>query len=177
MRNLLIALTGFLVGTALFVGLLAALPNSLTMNVKQTSAQAAMPQMGGSMAGMKMGSRATGSASLASVKLTIRHVTRGCHVWVHGGMTGAMMRLHLKVGQSLSVLDQDVDAHRMMQLAGPVEMHMGGPMMTNHGMTLTFMKKGVYRLGTKTVEMPGMGGMDVKTIGPDNKLRLVVTVA
>jgi hypothetical protein len=35
----------------------------------------------------------------------------------------------------------------------------------------------IYRLGTKTVEMPGMGGMDVKTIGPDNKLRLVVTAA
>lgn len=34
------------------------------------------------------------------------------------------------------------------------------------------------RFGTRTVEMPGMGGMaDVKTIGPDNKLRLVVTVA
>jgi hypothetical protein len=56
-------------------------------------------------------------------------------------------------------------------------MQMGGPLMTNRGMTLTFTKKGIYRLGTKTVEMPGMGGMDVKTIGPDNKLRLVVTVA
>lgn len=37
-------------------------------------------------------------------------------------------------------------------------------------------KAGVYRLGTKTVEMPG-GMEEVKTIGPDNKLRLVVTVA
>jgi hypothetical protein len=44
-------------------------------------------------------------------------------------------------------------------------------------MTLSFMKKGVYRFGTKTVEMPGAGEMDVKTIGPDNHLRLVVTVA
>ena len=49
-------------------------------------------------------------------------------------------------------------------------------MMMNHGMALSFMKKGVYRLGTRTVEMPG-GRMDVKTIGPDNRLRLVVTVA
>jgi hypothetical protein len=38
------------------------------------------------------------------------------------------------------------------------------------------MKKGVYRLATKTVEVPS-GGMDVKTIGPDNHLRLAVTVA
>lgn len=177
MRNLLVLLTGFLVGTALFVGLLAALPNSLTMNVKQTSAKAAMPQMSGSMAGMNMGPGAMGPASLASVKLTIRHVTRGCHVWTHGSMTGPMLRLHLRVGQHLSVLDQDVDPHQMLELAGPMRLHIGGPMMTNHGMTIAFTKRGVYRLGTKTVEMPGMGRMDVKTIGPDNKLRLVVTVA
>ena len=40
---------------------------------------------------------------------------------------------------------------------------------------LSFAKKGVYRLGTKTVEMEG--GMEVKTVGPDNKLRLLITVA
>jgi|SRR5215831_1322831 len=177
MRNLFAITIGFLVGTALFVGVLVALPHPLDMSATRASAQVAAPHMSGPMAGMTMSSGTMGTASLASVKLTIRHVTRGCHVWVHGGMTGAMMRLHLKVGQHLSVLDQDVDAHQMMQFAGPVHMHMGGPMMTNHGMTLSFMKKGVYRLGTKTVEMPGMGGMDVKTVGPDNKLRLVVTVA
>jgi hypothetical protein len=92
-------------------------------------------------------------------------------------MTGAMMRLHLRVGQRLSILDQDVDAHQMLEFAGPMRLHMSRPMMTNRGMTIAFTKKGVYQLATKTVEMPGMGGMDVKTIGPDNKLRLVVTVA
>jgi hypothetical protein len=49
-------------------------------------------------------------------------------------------------------------------------------MMMSHVKTVTLMKKRVYRLGTKTVEMPG-GGMDVNTVGPDNQLRLVVTVA
>jgi len=44
------------------------------------------------------------------------------------------------------------------------------------GTTIAFPRKGVYRLGTKTVEMPG-GMMEVKTIGSDNNLRLVVTVA
>src|SRR5262249_51962147 len=116
------------------------------------------------------------SNSLATQKLTIQHVQRGCHVWSNGRTMGAMMRLHLKPGQKLSILDNDVDAHQMMELGGPMQMRTGGPMMTSHGMTLTFMKKGVYRFATKTVEMPG-GGMDVKTIGPDNHLRLVVTVA
>jgi hypothetical protein len=69
-------------------------------------------------------------------------------------MTGAMMRPHLKAGQRLSVLDQDVDPHQMLEFAGPMRLHMGAPMMMNHRTTIAFTKKGVYRLGTTTVEMP-----------------------
>ncbi len=175
MRNLLIALTGFFVGGGLVVGLALALPQTTTVAAKQAATQsAAMPQMSGGMSGMSSSTMA--SASLATRKLTIQHVQKGCHVWSDGQTTGAMMRLHLKPGQKLSILDQDVDAHQMMELAGPLHLRMGGPMLMNHGMTLAFMKKGVYRLGTKTVEMNG-GGMDVKTVGPDNHLRLMVTVA
>ena len=67
---------------------------------------------------------------------------KGCHVWSNGKTTAAMMRLHLKVGQKLSILDMDVDAHQMMQFAGPARLRMGGPMMMNGGMTLSFSKKG-----------------------------------
>jgi plastocyanin len=123
--------------------------------------------MGGSMMGAASGP--------ATAKLTIQHVQKGCHVWSNGKTTAAMMRLHLKVGQKLSILDMDVDAHQMVQFSGPARMGMGGPMMMNRSVTLMFSKKGVYRLGTKTVPMPG--AMEVKTIGPDNNLRLVVTVA
>ena len=175
MRNLLIAITGFLVGGALVVGLLFALPDTTNVTARQATPQsAAMPQMS---AGMTMaGSRTMASNSLATRKLTIQHVQKGCHVWSDGETTSAMMRLHLRPGQKLSILDQDVDPHQMMELAGPMHLRMGGPMMTSQGMTLSFMKSGVYRLGTKTVEMKD-GGMDVKTTGPDNNLRLVVTVA
>jgi hypothetical protein len=172
MRNLLIALTGFLAGTGLVLALVLPLSQSSTTPVVRV----APPHMSGGMSGM--GSSAVASGSLATRKLTIVHVQRGCHVWSNGKTTGAMMKLHLQLGQKLSVLDQDVDAHQMVELAGPMRLHLGGPMMTNHGMTLRFTKLGVYRLGTKTVEMKGMaGGMDVKTIGSDNKLRLMVTVA
>jgi hypothetical protein len=175
MRNLLIALTGFLVGAGLVLGLIVALPQTTSATAKQaTSQKLAMPQMSGGISAMSSGT--TASASLATRKLTIQHVRKGCHVWSDGRTTGPMMRLHLKPGQKLSILDQDVDAHQMMQLAGPMHLRMGGPMMTNRGMTLAFTKKGVYRLGTKTVEMPGMA-MDVETVGPDNNLRLLVTVA
>lgn len=174
MRSLLIAITGFVVGGALVVGLLFALPDTTNVSAKQATPQsAAMPQMSG---GMNMAGSQMASNSLATRKLTIQHVQNGCHVWSDGETTSATMRLHLKPGQKLSILDQDVDPHQMMELAGPMHLRMGGPMMTSQGMTLAFMKKGVYRLGTKTVEMKG-GGMDVKTTGPDNNLRLVVTVA
>ena len=174
MRNLLIALTGFLVGSGLVVGPLLALSQRSTANVEQATPQAAMPQMSGGMSSMSSGTMT--SASLATRKLTISHVQRGCHVWSDGKTMGALMRLHLKQGQKLTILDQDVDAHQMIELAGPMHLQMGAPMMMNHGTTLAFMKKGVYRLGTKTVEMAG-GAMEVKTSGPDNHLRLVVTVA
>src|SRR5262245_21405185 len=178
MRVFLTALTTFLVGGVLlgglFVGLYFAVRTPSTSNEAKAKT-AAMPHMGGGM--VMSGSTMMASSSLAAQKLTIQHVHPGCHVWSMDGKTmGAMMRPHLKPGQRLLITDADVDAHQMMELGGPMHMQMGGPMMTSHTMTLTFSKKGVYRLGTKTVEMPG-GGMDVKTIGPDNHLRLVVSVA
>lgn len=178
MRVFLTALTTFLVGGLLVVGLSVGL--YFAVRTPSTTGQAgakaeATPHMSGAMS--MSGSTMTAANSLATQKLTIQHVQRGCHVWSNGKTMGPMMRLHLKPGQKLSILDSDVDPHQMMELGGPMHIRMGGPMMMNHGMTLSFMKKGVYRFGTKTVEMPGGGEMDVKTIGPDNHLRLVVTVA
>jgi hypothetical protein len=177
MRVFLTAVTSFLVGTVLLGGLIVGLyfavrtPATSSAPVKTP----AMAQMSGAMS--MTGSTRMASNALATRRLTIQHVQRGCHVWAMDGQTmGAIMRLHLGPGQKLSIIDNDVDAHQLIELGGPMHMQMGGPMMMSHAMTLSFMKKGVYRLGTKTVEMPG-GGMDVKTIGPDNHLRLVVTVA
>ena len=175
MRNLLVALAGFLVGGAAIAAVALALPRTTTT----PSPTHMNPAMGAGMSAGVMNVSATRSATMMGgsqpVKLTIQHVQRGCHVWSNGTTTGSMMRLHLKTGAQLAILDMDVDAHQMMQFSGPMHVQMGGPMMMNHGLTMTFTKKGVYRLGTKTVEMPG--AMDVKTIGPDNNLRLVVTVA
>jgi hypothetical protein len=175
MRLILVTLTGFLVGSAMAAGV-ALIP--LTTSAARLTASTHGNHMSAAVmsTGMTMrpAARST-TASAQTVGLTIQHVQRGCHVWSNGKTTGAMMRLHLKQGQTLSIMDMDVDAHKMMQFAGPTHMQMGGPMMTTHGMKMTFTKSGVYRFGTRTVEMAGM--TDVKTIGPDNKLRLVVTVA
>lgn len=169
MRNLLIATLGLFVGAGLLAALLVAKPWTTNVTITQARPNTTAMSMNG-QSGM------TASNVLATRKLTIQHVQKGCHVWSNGKTTAPAMRLQLKSGQKLSILDADVDAHQMVQLSGPMHVRMGGPMMMNHGLTLAFPTKGVYRLGTKTVEMPG-GGMDVKTVGPDNHLRLVVTVA
>ena len=174
MRMILVALAGFLAGSAAVaaVALIPLTTSAARPAAAQSNHMGAAPMSNG-MA-MSTAARPT-MASGRTVRLTIQHVKRGCHVWSNGKTTGAMMRLHLKQGQTLSIMDMDVDAHRMMQFAGPMHMPMGGPMMTSHGMKMTFTKQGTYRFGTRTVEMAGM--TDVKTLGPDNKLRLVVTVA
>lgn len=172
MRMILVALTGFLAGSAAVVAVaLIPLTTSAAPAVGHSN-----PMSGAMSNGMATSSAAGATiASPRTVSLTIQHVQRGCHVWSNGKTTGAMMRLHLRKGQTLSIMDMDVDAHRMMQFAGPMHMRIGGPMMATQQMKMTFTKRGIYRFGTRTVEMAGMA--DVKTIGPDNKLRLVVTVA
>jgi hypothetical protein len=175
MRNLLAVITGFLVGGGAMIGLLIALPESSNATARPAARAIAMPAMSSGMGSMGSGTMAS---AIAVRKLTIQHVQRGCHVLSDGKTTAATMHVRLQAGQKLSILDMDVDAHQILQFGGPTHLTMmGGPMMMNQSRTLTFAKPGVYRLGTKTVEMKGGGGMDVKTIGPDNKLRLVVTVA
>ena len=184
MRTLSIIFGGFLAGSAMIVALAIATSQTTTVSTAKAShlALSTNRTMGSapmtssaSGTGMTMGSVSQVSSPQART-LTIQHVLHGCHVWSEGGMTGPSMRMHLHVGQKLMIRDMDVDAHRMLEFSGPMHMHLGRPMMGGRGMTLVFPKKGTYRLGTRTVEMPG-GGMDVKTIGPDNHLRLVVTVA
>ena len=167
MRNLVIATTGFLDAGTIGVAAALGLPQRATVRAQQQPAVTTMPMGGAMMA-------PTASAPTA-LKLTIQHVLRGCHTWSNSKTQSPMMRLTLKAGGRLSILDQDTDAHQLVQLSGPMRLHLGGPMMMGHGTVISFMKKGVYRLQTKTVAMPG--GIDAKTIGPDNTLRLVITVA
>lgn len=124
------------------------------------------------MVGM-MGSQ-TGAPATAADQLTIVHVQKGCHVWSDAGKQMAAMRLRMHTGQMLRILNQDVDMHRMMELSGPTMMTLGGPMPQGKTDTVTFTKPGTYVFGTKVSSMKGMP--DVQTIGPDNNLKLTVTV-
>ena len=164
MNKLLIALLGFAVGGALVLGPAFAFERTTSSSGTPTP----MPAMGAGMMG-----GAVGTAG-APVRLTIVHVQTGCHVWSDGKRQAASMRLSLRRGARLAILDRDIDAHQLVQLSGP-RLSLGGPMMMNHGTTVVFRQAGVYRLTTRTIEMPGMP--EIKTIGPDNTLRLTVKVA
>src|SRR6266496_6151087 len=137
MRNLLVALVGFLVGGAAIAAVALALPRT-TVASSPTHMGQATGMSSGMMNASATRSAATMMSSTQPVKLTIQHVQRGCHVWSNGKTTAAMMRLHLKPGQKLSILDNDVDPHQMMEFAGPMHLRMGGAMMTGHGITLSF---------------------------------------
>lgn len=169
MLKLLVVVAGFAIGSAFIAAALALPSSSATPASRANAATAIMSAAEAPPASM--------SNEAAAVKLTIQHVQKGCHVWSNGTMTAAStMRLQLKRGQELTISDMDVDAHQLIELSGPSRIATGAPLTMGHERKFTFTKKGVYRLGTRTVELPG-AAMDVKTTGLDHKLRLVVAVA
>lgn len=107
--------------------------------------------------------------------LMIRHQVRGCHAWaVNGGAFRAAQTLRLAPGAKLTVIDNDVMPHKLVQVAGP-KAKLIAPAMRHMSARayVTFSTKGTYRFTTKAGEdyMKGM-----KTTGPDKTLRLTVFV-
>lgn len=112
-------------------------------------------------------------ASLAATtNLDIQHVRDGCHVWSKSGRQASSLRLSLIRGARLQVLNRDLVPHQLVQVAGP-NLALQGHMMIGKTQLITFKQPGVYLFKDRVVEM---GPMNVKTIGPDNMLRLTVFV-
>jgi uncharacterized cupredoxin-like copper-binding protein len=82
-------------------------------------------------------------------------------------------KVFLDRGGKLTLLNQDIDMHKLVRLAGP-RAALGGYVMMSHQKTVMFTKAGTYKLRTRTNEMEGM--VDVKTKGPDNPLPVYVVV-
>ena len=108
--------------------------------------------------------------------LVIRHQTRGCHSWaVNGGAFAPAQSIALKTGATITITNNDVMPHLLVQTSGP-KVIVTGPKM-NHMSAIarvSFRHKGVYVFTTKAGEDYVAG---IKTVGPDNVLRLKVTVA
>ena len=119
-------------------------------------------------------------AALASPKgatLTIRHQLKGCHTWAFtGGQWKASQAITLARGAKLTVIDNDIMPHTLVQVSGP-QAKLSTPAMRHMSAraSVVFPAVGKYVFRTKAGEdYPSMNGM--KTIGEDNALRLVVTV-
>lgn len=97
---------------------------------------------------------------------------QGCHVF-SGAVRGAHIRLSLAKGGALTVLNQDVDGHQLIQTSGPAKLALKALKMNDRAV-LRFTKPGSYTFGTKPFELKGMPA--VKTMGMDNALRIIVTV-
>jgi len=109
-----------------------------------------------------------------STRLTIVHLQKGCHSWSTGkGAPAEGVKVVLKRGQRLTVVNQDLDTHKLVRLTGP-KIALGKALSMNDRVTFRFSKAGVYKLRTKKIETPGMP--EIKTIGPDHILAMLVVV-
>jgi hypothetical protein len=125
------------------------------------------------LVGLALAAALAGGAAAKSPQLRIVHVQKGCHLWSYGTKAAATMQLTLRRGATLTIVNNDVDMHRLVQLAGP-KIGSGSPMLMMHPTRIRFVHAGVYRFTTKPSEMPGMS--EVETTGPDHVLRLTVRV-
>jgi hypothetical protein len=122
--------------------------------------------------------------------LVIQHQTHGCHSWsLNGGPLKATQRLSLTRNASLTITNNDVMPHKLIETSGqavrmravatPVTVGLKGrfgPAMMAHigAITkVTFATAGVYVFTTKAGEDYMTG---IKTTGEDKVLKLVVTV-
>jgi hypothetical protein len=85
------------------------------------------------------------------------------------------LKIKLTRGTTLNVIDNDMMPHKLIQLAGP-KATLVAPAMKHMSAQakVVFAKKGTYRFTTKPGEDYVKG---IKTVGPDNVLRLTVTVS
>jgi plastocyanin len=119
---------------------------------------------------------ASAASSAGHASLLIRHQTHGCHAWsLNGGAFKASQSITLRRGGWLTVTDNDVMSHRLIETSGPA-LRIANATLSHTGATLkvTFTKAGIYHFTTKAGE-DYMSG--IKTIGEDNVLRLTVVVS
>ena len=63
---------------------------------------------------------ATAASPASHASLLIRHQVRGCHSWsLNGGQFRAQQAVTLRRGGSITVVDNDVMSHKLVETSGP----------------------------------------------------------
>ena len=119
-----------------------------------------------------------GSDGAKAASLVVQHSTVGCHDWsLNGSPLAAHQVAHLQHGNGITVTNNDVMPHQLVQTAGPAA-RMAGTQMNRMGAqsTMVFPTPGVYKFTTKAGEdYPSAAG--IVTTGEDNVLTLTVYVS
>jgi hypothetical protein len=109
-----------------------------------------------------------------TVRLTIIHTVRGCHVWQSSHDLGPAGTITLARGGKLVLRVSCPMNFALTQTRGP-RVALGNPVVsTGTSRTITFPKRGVYVL--RAVNVQSSADMGLQTLGPDNTLVLTVRV-
>jgi plastocyanin len=114
--------------------------------------------------------------ALQNAALVIRHQTAHCHAWsLNGDAFAADQTTRLAVGDSITVTNNDVMSHQLVEVSGPAATVTTAAMdKIGATSTVTFATPGTYILGTKPGEDYSKG---IVTTGNDNVLRMKVVVS
>jgi plastocyanin len=119
-----------------------------------------------------------GTDGAKAASLIVEHATAGCHNWsLNGSPMSAHQVARLQHGNGITVTNNDVMPHELVQTAGPT-VQMAGMQMSMMGAqsTVVFPTAGVYKFTTKAGEdYPSASG--IVTTGEDNVLTLTVYVS
>jgi hypothetical protein len=115
------------------------------------------------------------AAPSKTVQLAIVHTVRGCHVWQSAAHNvGAMTSVRVAPGGKVTVRISCPMDFTLEQVSGP-RLALGDPTLhTGTQRTFRFAARGVYVLRATNIQSSEQMGM--QTLGPDNVLRLTVTV-
>ena len=115
------------------------------------------------------------AAPSKTIQLAIVHTVQVCHIWQTSHGQAAATSLKLKKGDRITIRVSCPMDFQLVQVKGP-KLVLGDPTLhTGTQRTIAFPKRGVYVLRATNVQ--SSADMGLQTLGPDNVLRLTVTVS
>ena len=107
-----------------------------------------------------------------SARVTVQHVTQGCHELSIGARHGTALKLTVARDKAIGVFNMDGDSFRIVQVSGP-KIATGPRVTTGLMNVLAFERAGRYVFSVVGVSK---GQLRERTLGPDNTLRLTIRV-
>ena len=114
------------------------------------------------------------AAPSKTVQLSVVHTLRGCHIWHTTRDVGPALAVKLPPGGRLHIRISCPMDFRMVQIRGRAVAFGGSTFFTGTSRTIVFPKAGVYVFTGTNLQSSADRGL--QTLGPDNVLRLTVTV-